>query len=463
MKIPMRRAMEKIQEKQKDDGDGASLPVRKGSRGTARFTACVCLCALTAAAVLMTGCGDSSSEDSTKPVIMQNDDNVIISMSWWGNDQRHIYTLAGLQLFHDKHPDISVTPTYSVWDGYEIRNQIGMESHESADVMQINFDWLDTYSPDGTGYFDLNQLSDEIDLSGYSDSDLAFGTVDGRLNAIPIAYNSTAFFYNKTIYDRYGLEIPQTWDDLTAAAEVMSKDGVYPLGLTKKQMILSLAAWFEQKYGTPLMSGDCSLTDNKEGLKAAIAFYKSLIDTKVIPPIDDFDATRFTSGKTAGAGCWNSDASRYCDPLAEEGDEVVLGKTPGIDGPSTTGWHIKPATLYAISAYTDHPKEAGELLDFLINDSDMVKLQGTEKGVPINRTALQTLKDNNMLDDFEALAGEQMDRNKSQLSVMVPALENSDVISIFKSETDKYIYDNEDLDTCVSTIMEKIGALKKDS
>ncbi|MCC6093745.1 MAG: ABC transporter substrate-binding protein [Eubacterium sp.] len=407
------------------------------------------------ASMMLTGC---AAQDKTNTVVVQNQDTVHISMSWWGNDDRHKYTLSGLALFHDDHPEITVSHRYGIWDGYEQRNKIYMESHECADVMQINYNWLSVYSPDGKGYYDLNALSDVIDLSNFSEDDLAFGMRDGKLNALPIAYNSTAFFYNKTIYDRYGLSVPESWDDLFAAAKLMSADNIYPLGLSKKQLILSLAAWYEQTYGEPLFSDTGALQADLDQMKAMLSFYKSLISEKVIPAVDDFDATSFTAGKTAGAGCWSSEASRYCDDLDESGAEVVLGQTPGLKGADTTGWKIKPATMYAISAYTEHPVEAGELLDFLLNDPRMAKLQGTEKGVPVSKAALKTLENNHMLDDFDARAGEQLNQNKEKLGVMVPALEDADVISTFKNETDKYIYDQEDLDTCASQLVEELGS-----
>ena len=406
------------------------------------------VCAAVVLSLLLSGCGHPQ-----KKVVVQNDSSVHISMSWWGNDARHIYTLSGLELFHEKHPDIIVSHMYGVWDGYEQRNRISMESHETADVMQINYNWLAEYSPDGKGYYDLSQLSDVIDFSNFSQSDLDFGTVSGSLNALPIAYNSTSFFYNKTLYDKYGLPIPQSWDDLFAAAKVMSPDGIYPLGLTKKQLILSLAAWYEQTYGDPLFQRDGTLSADTDRMKALLSFYRRLIDEKVMPSVNEFDATAFTTGKTAGAGCWSSDASRYCDDLAKSGNEVVLGEMPGISTADTTGWHIKPATMFAISAYTDHPQQAGLLLNFMMNDPDMAQLQGTEKGVPVSKTALQTLQDHDMLDTYEAMASAQIDRNKTKLSAMIPALENSSTISAFKNEADKYLYGKEDLDTCAANLL----------
>ncbi|MEE8809715.1 ABC transporter substrate-binding protein, partial [Lactimicrobium sp.] len=380
-------------------------------------------------AMVLSGCAGTK-----KTVVVSNENTVQISMSWWGNDDRHAYTLSGLELFHEQHPEITVSHMYGVWDGFEQRNKIYMASHEGADVMQINYNWLAEYSPDGDGYYDLNKLADVVDLSNFSKEDLAFGTVDGKLNALPIAYNTTAFFYNKTLYDHYGLSIPSSWNDLFAAARVMSQDGIYPLGLTKKQLILSLAAWYQQTYGEPLFEQDGTLRADADKMKAMLSFYKSMIDEKVIPSVDEFDATSFVSGKTAGAGCWSSDASRYCDDLAGNGNEVVLGEMPGLNGPDTTGWHIKPATMFAINVYTDHPVEAGELLNFMMNDPDMAKLQGTEKGVPVSQTALKTLQDNHMMDSYEAMAGDQITKNKGSLSAMIPALENSKTISTFKNE-----------------------------
>ena len=73
------------------------------------------------------------------------------------------------------------------------------------------------------------------------------------------------FYYNKTIYASYGLEIPKTWDDLFAAAKVMSRDGIYPLGTTKKQLFLMLVAYLEQIKGKESVKADGSLQLTKAG------------------------------------------------------------------------------------------------------------------------------------------------------------------------------------------------------
>ena len=84
-----------------------------------------------------------------------------INFGWWGNDERHDYTLQGIDIFEQKNPSINVNCTYSVWSGYERRNRIYMRSGSEPDVMQINYNWISEYSPGGNGYYNLYDLSDE--------------------------------------------------------------------------------------------------------------------------------------------------------------------------------------------------------------------------------------------------------------------------------------------------------------
>ena len=390
--------------------------------------------------------------EDTQTIYRQDTEQTQISYAWWGNDARHQYTLTGIRVFEEKNPDIRVNHTYGVWDGYETRNQVFMKSHTNADVMQINYSWLHTYSPDGTGYYNLNFLTDELDLSRYSEADLTLGTVNGHLNAIPIAYNMPVFFYNQDIYDRYGLAIPKTWDDLFAAAERMSKDGIYPIGMVKKQMFLSMIAHFEQTTGRVLYTADGSYCGMPEDWAEMLSFYKEQVDRKVIQSVSDFGATDFENGTTAGACFWASDATRYCEGLKAAGANVVIGDNLMTPGALRSGWYTKPATLYAISATTQHPKEAARFLNFLINDADMARLQGTEKGVPISERALDALKSSRQLDSLEYAASQEIMEMQDQNEVMIPQLEAATVMDTFKNTADKYLYGKESLEACAAEI-----------
>lgn len=394
---------------------------------------------------------------SRKPDI-SGESKTHISCSWWGNDPRHIYTLDGIDRFEKQNPEIKVTPSYGVWDGFEYHNEVVMRSHTEADVMQINYAWLSTFSPDGSGYYDLRKLDDVIDLSQFSEKDLAYGTMSGKLNALPIAYNMPAFFYNQDILDRYHLTVPESWDDLFEDARVLSEDGIYLLGGSKKHIWLMLLAWYRQTEGSDSFSADGTCLIDEKGFGKILDFYKSLLDEKVIMPINEF-GQQFQSGTQAGILCWISDADRFCQPLDEKGISVTLGPSLSLEKDDLTGWLLKPATMLAVSSITDHPQEAGKLLNYFLNDPDFALLQGTEKGLPVSQSARSAVEESGEADVHEMAATEMMTAHLDEIRTIIPQMENDDIISAFKEEADRYLYGKAGKEECTAAIVRKIAEI----
>lgn len=399
-----------------------------------------------------------SSSDSNSA---EASDEIHLQMSWWGNDGRHMYTMKGVDLFQAQNPGIDVAYRYGEWNGYEKRNKVWMESHTAADVMQINYAWLNQYSPDGTGFYDLNELSDVIDLSHFTDEEKSYGTVNGKLNALPIAMNTHTFYYNQDILDEYGLSIPETWDDLFAMSDVLAPAGKYVLWLTKKHVFLLMIAYYEQSTGKTFFLQDGTLAVDEEGIRFILSFYRSLIDRHVICPIDAFDRSKYMAGEIAGTMCWISDTKIYCDGLAETGVKVSRGSYPTLEGATRSGWYVKPATMWAISADTEHPKESAMLLNYLMNDPDMAKLQKTEKGVPVSDAAVASLKEIGLSDTNEYKATQEMNEHQSELSLIIPNMEKEAVIDAFKAGADEYLYDKASLEVAAkATLQDMKDALK---
>ena len=195
------------------------------------------LIAFAAASAMLIKCGCAG-----KQIVRSQKEQTVISLAWWGNDPRTEYTLEAVRIFEELHPDIKVKCNYSEWSGYEARNRIRMVSETESDVMQINVGWLDDFSADGSGYYDLNEVSDVLDLTNFPENTLKYGTRNGVLNAIPIAMNTETVYINKTIFEEHELSVPQTWDDMFAAADVLGKDGIYPLcGASKAIWLYSIA------------------------------------------------------------------------------------------------------------------------------------------------------------------------------------------------------------------------------
>lgn len=403
--------------------------------------------------MMQTGCASKENK-------VVYDADVSIKCSWWGNDDRHHYMLEGIdQFMHKTKEHIQVISSYGNWGGYENRMRIYMKSHNTPDVMLINYSWIEQYARED-GFYNLYDLSDVIDLDNFTEDELQFGEVDGRLEAIPISFNTPIFYYNKTLYESYGLDIPKTWDDLFAAAAVMQKDGIYPLGASEKHVFFLLVAYYVQTTGKEVVGEDGTLQLEKEDIGALLDFYKRLIDEKVLMPIDQFNRNCFANGTVAGALAWINDAGNYCNPVTDNGNAVSIGDYICASNAAAFGWYVKPATMYAISAITEHPKEAGQLLNYLLNDADMAVLQGTEKGIPISNTATDALTNKNMLDGYEKQADDMREQNAGKLKVLPPILESEDVYDGFKVNADYYLYDKLSKEEVVDKIYEAYQKVK---
>ncbi len=412
------------------------------------------ICCIMIMTVLFTSCSSN-----VRVTVRPESNSVPVSVSWWGNDPRHEYMIEGLSLFAENNPDIRIDYSYAVWNGYENRYQMLMRSHNNADVMQINYAWLTKYSEDGYGYYNLSELSDVIEFSNFSAADLATGTMNGRLNALPTAYNTSCFFYNAEIYSSYGLSAPSTWDDLFVAADAMRDDGMYPLGMIYKHAFLVLNAWFEQNYQTQLFDEDGNYIGTETDIRNMLEFFGELVNNQVLMPPSEFEVSYFGSGVTAGTSCWASDAQRYCNPLLENGVEVIVGDFISTGDEGGYGWYIKPATMFAISSSCENPEEAGRVLNYLLNNPEFIMLQGTERGIPVSVVALETLNENDMLTGVEYDAGRIMRDNMDTMVLINPMLENGDVQEAFKTYADMYLYGELSLDEAAAMLHEAFSNL----
>jgi oligogalacturonide transport system substrate-binding protein len=394
---------------------------------------------LAAAAVLFscTGCGD-------KPIITVQTEQIEISLSWWGNDARNEYTLEAVKKFEALHPEIKVNCNYSEWSGYQARSNVQMASDTEADVMQINYAWIEQYSPDGDGYYDISLLTDIIDLSNFSEEALSYGMQNGKLNAIPIALNTMTVYINKTVYESYGLAVPSTWEDIFEAAETMNGE-VYPISMTSKSAWFYIVAYAEQQTGKQFMTVDGELNFQAEDIAVMLDFYSRLINERAMPQVEYYDKLNLESGIYAGTLAWLSDGASYCDNAISNGYEFVVADYPaGESSASGEGWYAKPATMYAISKSTSYPEEAAMLLDFLLNSEEMAELQGVEKGIPISNTARSYLADHDMLTGIQYSAFLEMEENTDKLSLISPYFEEEDLIDAFQDGCNAVLYGKAD-------------------
>ncbi len=372
-------------------------------------------------ALMLSACGSEKKNNKTQPD--DTLDECTLRFSWWGGDDRHEATLKAIELWHELHPEITIKAEYGGWDGWTEKVNAQISGGTAPDIMQINYDWLINHSPDGTGFYDLHQLGEYLDLSGYDEETLSFGEVCGRLNAVTVSMSGRGLFYNSEVYDRLGAEYPQTWDDLMSLGAAFENQGVYPLDLDIQS---GATAWYiavvyvQQNTGREFITMDGELGFTVEDIRAALDFYKALEDNHVIRTVKTrtdedgnaalYQSTEFISGKIAGVLEWGSAVGKYESVL----DDGILQSGPLLsdENGNSSGWMIKPSLLYSVSSTTKYPDEAAAFLDFLLNNEQCAEILGTTRGIPASQNALDYLAETGQLDGLSyenALMLEELD------------------------------------------------------
>ena len=210
------------------------------------------------AAGLLAACGSSStasssaSSDSAVSVAPAEED-VTLSLSWWGGESRHVAYQEAITAFMDEHPTITVHPTYAAWSGWEDTMSTKFAGGVAEDICQVNWNWLYNYSGSGQTFLDLNTVADYLDLSQWDENILNACYVADKQQAVPVSMTGRIFFWNMTTLQKAGLEdYPKTLDDLYAAAEtVQNQLGAdhYLLYMTGYDRMILMVAYLESIYG----------------------------------------------------------------------------------------------------------------------------------------------------------------------------------------------------------------------
>lgn len=329
---------------------------------------------------------------------------VTLRLSWWGGSDVHRAYLTTIRRFEAKYPHITVKAEYTGWAGHLERLTTQIAGETAPDVMQINWNWLVLFSREGEGFYDLRRLEREIAFDQFDADSLSMGTVRGRLNAIPASMAARLFYFNATTYEKAGLKIPSTWDELFAAGPVFRErlgSDYYPLDLNLQDVVAIARTWHIQKTGAALVDEARSrLNANLEQMIGAAGLYRRLVDEHVVPGararasfgnVAPQEMRPWITGRYAGVHQWVSAIGKSADTLAP-GQRIALGAFPLLPDAKDAGLLYRPAMLLAVNRGTRHPQESALLLNFLLNDPEAVRIFEVKRGAPVSKSALKVLE-----------------------------------------------------------------------
>ncbi|AZQ39158.1 carbohydrate ABC transporter substrate-binding protein [Streptomyces cyaneochromogenes] len=355
-------------------------------------------CASVVALVLCTmsaGCGGSGESVGGGKVVLR--------YTWWGNPDRAERTEQAVALFEKQHPDIRVQTSFSAYEAYKQKLATQAAGGDAPDVMQLDYRQIDQYASGGV-LLDLAKQKAVLRTNEIDPGLLATGRLDDTQYAIPQGRGTETVAYDVKTWKESGVPLPGsgwTWsewaDTMRALAQKTGKPGATDPGQSED----CFEVWLRGQ-GKSLYTKDGGLGFTSDDLTRWWTFTDELRREGAVSPAEQttqldgsVENTPLGRGEATADSNWDAPASGF---LALIPGGVALAPMPsGEDG--TPGQYFKPSMFLGVGAGTGHPKEAAQLVDFLINDEQAAKILGATRGIPVNEAVRKEIEPR--LKDFD--------------------------------------------------------------
>ena len=208
------------------------------------------LCATLAVTTLL-GCGstatDSGSVDTQAPATETKEETkeeakdasadsgekitLSIYTQYADDDTKVPYDYAVEQLAKD-YPNVELNLIVQAQDDGQTLKTLAATG-QLPDIYQASTDIINTFRESNQ----IMVLNDVAESTGFLDKiydankDLAYAE-DGNIYAFPFSGQEyVLWYYNKALFEQYGLEVPKTYDDLLNCIKVFKENGIIPLSL----------------------------------------------------------------------------------------------------------------------------------------------------------------------------------------------------------------------------------------
>ncbi len=151
-----------------------------------------------------------------------------ISFWTWRPEDVDVYNKL-IAIFEKANPDISIVQTAQKNTEYNTIVSAALSGGSGPDVFQSRaYGGLETFAQSGF----LEPLGKWVpELKNFDKAPLRGATSikDGKIYGVPFASQTLFVYYNKAIYKKLGLSVPDTWDQFIANLEAEKKAGITPL------------------------------------------------------------------------------------------------------------------------------------------------------------------------------------------------------------------------------------------
>ncbi|GAA0422796.1 ABC transporter substrate-binding protein [Leifsonia naganoensis] len=292
-------------------------------------------------------------------------------------------TLGGIvDAFEKKYPDITVN-VVNVGTGaahyQKLENAIKAGSG-APDLATVEYQTIPQFALEGS-LVDLNTFGYGKYKDLFTPAIWNSTNVNGGLYELPHNAGPTAMFYNKSVFDKYGLDAPTTWAEYAADAKTIHEADptAYIAADTGDAGMVSSMLW--QAGAKPFQvsgTSDVSIDFSGAAEKKFTDFYQPLLDDKLLMPASGFSNDWYqglANGKiaTVVSGAWMAGSLKSSVPTGA--GQWRVAPMPQYEAGKTAS-AMNGGGGYAMLKQSPKQRQlvAAEFLKFMETDSQAIQL-----------------------------------------------------------------------------------------
>ncbi|MBE2267602.1 MAG: ABC transporter substrate-binding protein [Anaerolinea sp.] len=271
------------------------------------------------------------------------------------------------------------------------------------DVFQFDVIWPGILAEHMVNMYDY--ISEEA-LADYFPAIVANNTVDGSLTGIPYFNDAPMLYYRTDLLEEYGVEVPQTWEELAVAAQTI-QDGERAKGNSEfwgyvwqgnayEGLTCDALEWIYSEAGSTIVDAEGNITVNDPAVAFAIdraATWVGTISPEGVTGYQEEDArSTWQAGNAAFMRNWP-----YAYALGNGEDSAVAGSfgvallptgAAGLRAATQGGWQL------GVSRYAENPAAAAAVAIYFTSPT-VQKYRALESYLP---TAMSLYSDAELLE-----------------------------------------------------------------
>lgn len=302
-----------------------------------------------------------------------------VTINYYGRPDDNNVESTIVKAFEEQNPEININYVElpdSSNDRLKTINTVLQAGDASIDVFAGDVVWPVIFASAGW-VIPLDDYLEDGETDTYLPGPLSAFQIQGKTYGLPFMADAGALYYRKDLLDKYGKEVPKTWEELVVTSkEIVEKEGNPDLkGFVSywkqaESLTGSMLELYWEKGGEVVdESGKCVMDEAM--LTETLAEMKGMMEDGITAKgIETFGTTEARAVVTAGNAVFARDWLSGYAPFNNPESSVVAGNMEIAALPSygcLGGWGVM------VSSFSKHPEEAVKFAKFRANyESQMV-------------------------------------------------------------------------------------------